>query len=94
MSRHVHLEDDCTLRFPGRSEDFAEGVEVGILAAQMDLGVAPLTRRVGTNNVEQVRSLARRLGYRVLVGATDGDWTRLELHRATDRPSLRVVHGA
>jgi hypothetical protein len=94
MSRHVHLEDDCTLRFPGRSDEFAEGVEVGILAAQMDLGLAPLARSVGTANVEQVRSLARRLGYRVLVGTCEAGWTRLELYRATDRPALRIVRGA
>jgi hypothetical protein len=94
MSRKIHLDDDCTLRFPGRSEDFADGVEVGILAAQMDLGIAPLVRRVGVDNIEQVRVIASRLGYRLTIAETDEEAVTINLQREGARPRLRLVHRA
>ncbi|MDX2157092.1 MAG: hypothetical protein SFW09_11345 [Hyphomicrobiaceae bacterium] len=94
MSRKVHLEDGCTLRFPGRSDDFADGVELGILAAQMDHGVVCLSRRIARSNLDQLRALAAKLGYRLVVGVTDDSWCHVDLVAKTERPRLRLVHPA
>lgn len=94
MSRKVHIEDSCTLRFPGRSADFAAGVEVGILTAQMDSGQQMLSRWVGTDNIDQLRTLGTTLGYRLTTGETDGEYTYVTLTRGSARPRLRIVHPA
>jgi hypothetical protein len=90
--RHIHLADGLRLRFPGRNEDFDEGVEIGMLAALMDGGTREVRRRISTANLDQARSLAKQLGYHVVDCDGDRDWTELVFRCGPARPQLTLVH--
>lgn len=92
--RDIHLDDGFTLRFPGRDEEFAAGVEIGMLAVLMDMGQVAISRWIATENIAQARALALKLGYRMAQGADDGGWTRVTLHQGRARPRLEIVHSA
>ena len=63
--RSVHVADGLKLRFPGRGEEFAEGAEIGVLAALMSLPLQEFSRPVSTKNIDQVRCLAAKLGFAI-----------------------------
>jgi hypothetical protein len=92
--RHIHVADGLRLRFPGRTEEFDQGVEIGMLAVLMDLGDREFSRWISTANLEQARALARQLGYSVVEGHTDAEWTELVFRFGTARPKLKLVHSA
>lgn len=89
--RHIQVDDGLRLRFPGRSDEFDDGVEIGIASALMAVG-NPFTRAVSARNLDQIRALADRMSYRLAVGPeTDGAVeATFTLGRA--RPALRLVH--
>lgn len=90
--RHIQIEQDFSVRFPNRSNDFDEGVEVGMLAALMTLKTPVITRWIGGQTIEQVLTLAARLGYRVMAeDEWDGDRTKVTLMSTAVRPKLRIV---
>jgi hypothetical protein len=82
------------VRFPGRTEEFDQGVEIGILAVLMDFGAPEITRPIASTNLEQARALADKLGYRLLEGVSADGLTTVILHRAQTRPALKLVHSA
>ena len=43
---HIHLAEGMRLRFPARSADFDQGVEIGIVAALMSQDLTEFTRKV------------------------------------------------
>ena len=91
--RHIHLADGLRLRFPGRNEDFDQGVEIGMLALLMDMGEREFRRWISIGNLDQARALAKQLGYYVIESSSDGvDGTRLPFRAG--RPQLRLVHSA
>jgi hypothetical protein len=92
--RRIHVEDGLVLRFPGRSEDFAEGVEIGILALLLSSGARGFTHRISTRTVEQARDLAVRMGYRLTEGPSDGLMTEIILRTGRARPALTLVHSS
>jgi hypothetical protein len=92
--RHIHLGDGLRLRFPGRSEDFDQGVEIGMLAVLMDTGQPEFSRWVSAANRDQVRALASQLGYSVVEGASDAEWVELQFLYGKTRPKLKLVHSA
>lgn len=92
--RRIHVEDSLSLRFPGRDDSFTEGVEVGLILAQMASGRREFTGRVASRTVEQARALAERMGYRVHVVRDDEDVAEVMFLTGARRPSLRLVHGA
>jgi len=92
--RYIHVDEGFRLRFKGRSEDFDQGVEIGIAVVLMDQGNLEFTRRVSKQNVEQVRSLADRMGYHIVDGDEDGEWVDLVFRSRAVRPKLRLVHTA
>lgn len=89
--RKIHLEDDLRLRFPGRTEQFDDGVEIGMVAALMALGHRNIERSISVAALETVRSVAQRLGYRVLVQDLDEELVRVTLENTACRPELRIV---
>jgi hypothetical protein len=91
--RRIHLTDDVTLRFPQRSEDFDEGVELGILAAAMGFGTIDHAW-IGRGSREQARALAEKMGYRVVEGQSAGDWIEITFRPQSTRPKLTLVHSA
>lgn len=90
--RHIHLADGLRLKFPGRNEQFDDGVEIGILAALMEFSPAEFTREISTDNLDQARALAVKLGYRLLEGPAEAGWTRVTLRLRASRPKLELVH--
>jgi hypothetical protein len=92
--RHIHLEEGLRLRFPGRSEEFDQGVEIGMLAVLMDQGSPEFTRWISRDNLDQARALARQLGYHAVEGNGDRDWASLTFRQGHAKPALRLVHSA
>jgi hypothetical protein len=90
--RHIHLTDGLRLRFPGRGEDFDQGVEIGILAVLMDMAVPSLSHWIATANLEQARALAQKMDYRIVEAGSEDGWTHVTARRGPARPQLRLVH--
>jgi hypothetical protein len=90
--RRIHVEDGLSLRFPGRQEDFNEGVEIGLLIALMTSGQDSFSRWLSTGNIDQARAIAEMMRYRMVEGAVDGTWTELTFRTGRARPKLRLVH--
>jgi hypothetical protein len=92
VMRHIHLAEGLRLRFPGRNEDFDQGVEIGMLAVLMDLGERQFSRWISMQNRDQARALAQQLGYHVLEGASDSEWIEITFRSGPARPQLKLVH--
>lgn len=92
--RHIHLADGVRLRFPGRDENFDQGVEIGMLAVLMDLGEREFRRWISAANLDQARALAKQFGYQVVEGNGDDEWTELVFRVGQARPQLKLVHSA
>jgi len=92
--RHIHLDDGMRLRFPSRSEDFDQGVEVGMIATLMDMGMSDFTRRISKANVDQIRPLATKFGYHLVEGEGDEEWVEIAFRNGPARPKLKLVHSA
>ena len=90
--RRIHVEDGLSVRFPGRSEEFNEGVEIGMLAVLMSSGQRGFTRWLSPANLEQARAIADRMGYRLTAGEADGDLTEAIFRTGRARPKLTLVH--
>lgn len=90
--RHIYLDDGLRLRFSGRDEEFDQGVEIGIVAALMSSGQGDFTRWLSTANVEQARALGVRMGYRLILGHADDEWTEMTFTTARARAKLTLVH--
>ena len=86
--RHIQVDEGLRLRFPGRSDEFDDGVEIGVVAALMAIG-NPFTRPVTARNLDQIRVMADRLNYS-LAASPDGGETTFTLGRS--RSVLRLVH--
>jgi hypothetical protein len=89
---HIHLAEGMRLRFPARTADFDQGVEIGIVAALMSQDLTEFTRKISNDNLGQVRALAEQFGYRLIEGSEDGEFIELSFYSRNARPRLRVVH--
>jgi hypothetical protein len=92
--RHIHLAEGLRLRFPGRDENFDQGVEIGMLAVLMDMGTREFCRWISRSNLDQARALAKQLGYHVVEGEGSNGWTELVFRSGPARPQLKLVHSA
>jgi hypothetical protein len=89
---HIHLAEGLRLRFPARSVDFDQGVEVGMLAAFMSQEIAEFSRRISKANLGQIRAVADQFGYRLVEGETAEDCIEVTFYSRAARPRLRVVY--
>jgi hypothetical protein len=94
--RHIHLDDGLRLRFPARSEDFDQGVEIGMVAVLMDQGMREFSRWISRGNLGQIEAIAKQMGYHTVEGSGDEEWVDLTFRHglAKSKPSLRLVHSA
>jgi hypothetical protein len=92
--RHIHLAEGLRLRFPGRDENFDQGVEIGMLAVLMDMGTREFRRWISSANLEQARALAKQLGYQVIESPGEDGWADVVFRSGQVRPQLRLVHSA
>jgi hypothetical protein len=89
--RHIHIEPGLRMRFAGRDEVFNEGVEIGLLAANMAAHVGEFTATLATTTLVQARALAEGLNYRVHIVEDDGTWAQIMFLTGRRRPKLRLV---
>jgi hypothetical protein len=89
--RHIHIEPGLRVRFAGRNEAFNEGVEIGLLAANMAAHVGEFTATLASTSLDQARALAEGLNYRVHVVEDDGTWSQVMFLTGRRRPKLRLV---
>jgi hypothetical protein len=89
--RTIYLEPELRVRFPERSADFDEGVEIGAAAALMALGEPTIERWLAPASVEQFRALAARFDYRVAVEPPEAGLQRAMAYSPAARPRLRLV---
>jgi hypothetical protein len=94
--RHIHLDHGLRLRFPGRTEDFDQGVEIGMLAVLMDQGMSEFSRWISRANLGQVEAIAKQMGYHIEEAGGDAEWVDLTFRygAAKSKPKLRLVHSA
>ncbi|EIM26141.1 hypothetical protein [Microvirga lotononidis] len=92
--RHIHLDDGLRLRFPGRTEDFDQGVEIGMIAVLMDQGLGEFSRWIARSNLSQVEAIAKQMGYRIEDNGGDEEWADIAFLYGTTKakPKLRLVH--
>jgi hypothetical protein len=89
----VDVEDGLKVRFPYRDGEFAEGVEIGLLLAELAAGVPQVSREIGEGSVPQAVSLAEGFGYRCLTVASGRGRAEVRCMRRGLRPKLVVVSG-
>jgi hypothetical protein len=92
--RHIQVEDGLRLRFPGRDETFNEGVEIGLILAQMASGQSEITARIAATTLAQARTLATQMKYRVHVVREDEGGAEVMFLTGSRRPVLTLVHSA
>jgi hypothetical protein len=67
--RSIYVEDGLRVSFPGRGEEFDEGVEMGIAIALMAAG-QNFTVWLSDDSIEQANELSARMNFHtVLLGA-------------------------
>lgn len=91
--RHIQVEDGLRLRFAGRGEEFAEGVEIGLLLGRMAAGQREFTAYFASGTLEQARAVAERMGYRVHVVSDDEGTAEVMFLTGSRRPKLTLVGG-
>jgi hypothetical protein len=94
IMRHIHLDDGLRLRFPGRSEDFDQGVEIGMIAVLMDQGLSEFSRWIARSNLSQVEAIAKQMSYRLEEAGGDEEWVDVTFLYGTakSKPKLKLVH--
>ena len=90
--RQIHIVPGLRLRFAGQSEVFNEGVEIGLLAANMAAGISEFAATLAPNTLEQARALARAMGYRVHIVATNDCTVDVMFLTGSRRPKLQLIH--
>jgi hypothetical protein len=88
--RKIELVDAVRIRFPGREEEFDDGVEIGVLAMLMANDQPVINRQVPARQIEQIQALAERFRYRCSVEDA-GDDRVVTLRHVSQRPALRLV---
>lgn len=89
--KKIEVVEGLRVRFLGRSPEFDEGIEVGLILARMAGGERLIEARVSSDVVEQLTSLSRHLCYRVSKRDTSGGAVEVVLESTATRPKLRLV---
>ena len=89
--RHIHVVPGLRLRFAGRDETFNEGVEIGLIAAQLASGIAEFTMTLAAGALDQARVLATNMGYRLHVTTMDDGAVEVMFLTGSRRPKLQLV---
>jgi hypothetical protein len=92
--RHIQVEDGLRLRFPGRDEAFNEGIEVGLVLANMAAGHKEFTLRFASTTLAQARTLASQMGYRVHVVQEDETWADVMFLTGSRQPKLKLIYSS
>ena len=103
--RQIRVVPGLNLRFIGRDEVFNEGVEIGLLAAELASGAAEFSMTLGVGTLDQARALATGMGYRVHLVTANEATVELTFLTGSRRPEaaahprrrrgphFRIAHG-
>lgn len=89
--RKIEIIDQVKLRFPGRTEEFDIGLEVGAVSVLLAQGVGLIERQLSHEATEQLRPLAERFGYTLIAVEESAAVMTVTIAHKSRRPMLRVV---
>jgi hypothetical protein len=89
--RRIEIADGLSVRFPRRSDDFVESVEIGLLAAALAVSPVSHAMELSPVTVAQATAFARSLGYRVVAGTEDEGRVSVTFLRPDARPQFRLI---
>jgi hypothetical protein len=84
--RSIYVEHGLRVSFPGRDEEFDQGVEMGIAIALMAAG-HNFTVWLSTDNLEQANELAARMNFHTVPLGVCGQSRQIAFRRG-----LRPIH--
>lgn len=88
----INIQDDLRIRFPARDKVFAEGVEIGMLATLMSLGLREFGRTISKVNLDQARSLGEKLGFHAAaIEEDEPGFVRVTFRDRKQRAKLKLV---
>jgi hypothetical protein len=90
MMRSIYVENDLTVRFPGREEEFDQGVEMGIAIALMATG-QNFTTLLSSDNIEQAEAVAAKMNFHLMLVAIRGESRQVAFRRG--RPPMSPQAG-
>lgn len=90
--RSIHLDEGLRIRFPSEGVSFTAGVEIGMLATLMSLGLREFVRQIAAENIDAARVLSRKFGYHLSAfeEVASGE-TRVTFRNRAHKPSLKLV---
>ena len=89
--RSIYVEDGLRVSFPGRDEEFDQGVEMGIAVALMAAG-QDFTIWISADNIEQASELAARMNFHTVPLGACGETRQVAFRRGLRQPiHLKVV---
>jgi hypothetical protein len=89
--RSIYVEHGLRVSFPGRDEEFDQGVEMGIAIALMAAG-QNFTVWLSADNIEQADELAARMNFHAVPLGACGESRQLGFRRGLQRPiHLKLV---
>jgi hypothetical protein len=89
--RSIYVEEGLRVSFPGRDEEFDEGVEMGIAVALMAAG-QNFTVWLSADNIEQANELATRMDFHTVPLGACGETRQVAFRRGLRRPiHLKLV---
>jgi hypothetical protein len=90
MMRSIYVENDLTVRFPGREEEFDQGVEMGIAIALMAAG-QNFTTWLSSDNIEQAEAVAAKMNFHVVPIAVQGESQQIAFRTGRPPCHLKLV---
>ena len=89
--RSIFVEDALRISFPGRNEEFDQGVEMGIAIALMAAG-QDFTVWLSADNIEQADELATRMNFHTVPLGACGESRQVGFRRGLRRSNhLKLV---
>jgi hypothetical protein len=89
--RSIYVEDGLRVSFPGRDEEFDQGVEMGIAIALMAAG-QDFTVWLSTDSIEQANELAARMNFHTVPLGECGERRQMAFRRGARGPThLKLV---
>lgn len=89
--RLIEIEDGVSIRFPKRSEDFADGFEAGLVAAALMSLPHRHDATIAAGTVPAIAKVAACYGYRLAQAPEVNGMVAISLMRHDVRPRLTVV---
>jgi hypothetical protein len=89
--RSIYVEDGLRVSFPGRNEEFGQGVEIGIAIALMAAG-QDFTVWLSADSIEQANELAAGMNFHTVPLGACGESRQVGFRRGLRRPiHLKLV---